>query len=154
MRIRESTEKDFRKIISIIKKLHPKWFDSFALNKSIPSDLKIQRGFVAEDREKIIGFLTFSSNEGEAIISWMGVEPKFQGKTVGTKLLKALEIKLRKFGLKELRVETLAESIEYEPYERTRLFYKKMGFKPEKIRKIKSKATGDILDLVTLVKKL
>ena len=84
----------------------------------------------------------------------MGVDPKFHGKNIGTKLLEALERELKNIGLKELRVETLAESIEYEPYEKTRLFYKKMGFKPEKIRKIKSKATGDILDLVTLVKKL
>jgi len=154
MKIRKAKEKDFKKIMAVVKKLNPKWFDNFAVSKSIPFDLKIHRGFVAENKGKIVGFLSYTSDEGKARISWMGVDPKFHGKNIGTKLLEALERELKNIGLKELRVETLAESIEYEPYEKTRLFYKKMGFKPEKIRKIKSKATGDILDLVTLVKKL
>jgi len=154
MKIRKSTEKDFTKIMIVVKKLHPKWFDSFATSKSIPSDLRIHGGFVAEDKGRIIGFLTFTSDEGNARISWMGVDPKFHGKNVGTSLLKALEKKLKKNGFKELRVETLAESTEYEPYEKTRLFYKKRGFEVEKIRKIKSKDTGTILDLATLVKNL
>jgi len=47
MKIRQSTEKDFRKMTSVAKKLHPKWFDNFAISKSIPLDLKIHKGFVA-----------------------------------------------------------------------------------------------------------
>ena len=137
MKIRKAKEKDFKKIMAVVKKLNPKWFDNFAVSKSIPFDLKIHRGFVAENKGKIVGFLSYTSDEGKARISWMGVDPKFHGKNIGTKLLEALERELKNIGLKELRVETLAESIEYEPYEKTRLFYKKMGFKPEKIRKIK-----------------
>ncbi len=154
MKIRKLTEKDFRNIIDVAKKLHPKWFDNFAINKSIPLDLKIHKGFVAEEKDKIIGFLTFTSNDGEVKISWMGVEPKFHRKKVGTKLLEALEKELKNLCLEELRVDTLAESTKSESYEKTRLFYKKRGFKVEKIKKIKSKDTGKISDLATLVKKL
>jgi Acetyltransferases len=154
MKIRKSTEKDFKEIMVVVKKLNPKWFDNFAVSKSIPSDLKIHKGFVAEDKGKIVGFLSYTSDEGKARISWMGVDPELHGKNIGTSLLEALEKELKNIGLKELRVETLAESTEYEPYEKTRAFYKKMEFKVEKIKKVESKDTGEILDLATLVKGL
>ncbi|MCX6724453.1 MAG: GNAT family N-acetyltransferase [Candidatus Staskawiczbacteria bacterium] len=154
MKIRKATKKDFKNIMAVVKKLHPKWFDNFATSTSIPFDLKIHSGFVAEDKGKIIGFLTFTSDEGKARISWMGVKPKFHGKSTGTSLLKALEKELKNIGLKELRVETLSELTEYEPYEKTRLFYKKMGFKVESTKKIKSKDKGEMLYLATLVKNL
>lgn len=154
MKIRKLTKKDFKNAIDVVKQLHPKWFDNFATNKSIPLDLKIHKGFVAEENGEIIGFLTFTSNEGEAKISWMGVDPEFHRKKVGTKLLETVEKELKEFGLKELRVDTLAESIRSEPYEKTRLFYKDKGFKVEKIKKIISKDTGKTSDLAVLVKKL
>ncbi len=154
MKVRKFKEKDFGGIMDIVKQLNPKWFDNVAVNKSIPTDLIIQKGFVAQENDKIIGFLIFTSDEGKVKISWMGVEPRSQGKSVGTKLIEFLEKKLKSIGLKELRVETLAESIAYEPYEKTRLFYKKRGFEVEKVRKIKSEDNGEILDLATLVKKL
>ena len=127
--------------MDVVKRLHPKWFDNFATNKSIPLDLKIHKGFVAEENGRIIGFITFASNDGQVKISWMGVDPKFHRKKVGTRLLEATEKKLKSFGLKELRVDTLAESIESKPYEKTRLFYKNRGFRVEKIKKIRSKDT-------------
>ncbi|MDP3991013.1 MAG: hypothetical protein Q8P63_01835 [Candidatus Nealsonbacteria bacterium] len=42
MKIKRATEKDFKKMMNIAKKLHPKWFDNFAINKSMPLDLKIR----------------------------------------------------------------------------------------------------------------
>ena len=80
--------------------------------------------------------------------------PLNERKGVGTKLLKALEKELKIFGLKELRVDTLAESAESYHYRKTRMFYKKRGFEVEKIKKIKSKDTGKISELATLVKNL
>lgn len=84
----------------------------------------------------------------------MGINPEFQKKGIGTKLIKKLEKELKKIGVKELRVDTLAESIKYKPYESTRAFYKKMGFKVEKVTKRKSKDTGEEFDLATLIKAL
>jgi len=154
MKVRESDEKDFQGMMKVAKKLHPKWFDNFAINKSIPLDLKIHKGFVAEEKGKILGFITYTSGEGEAKISWIGVPPKFQKRGIGTKLLKTLEKELKKMAVKELRVETLADSVKYKPYGPTRDFYKEMEFKLEKVKKMKSKDTGEKFDMAVLFKKL
>lgn len=154
MKIRKSSEKDFKGMIVVAKNLHPKWFDRFAINKSMPLDLRIHKGFVAEENGEILGFITYTSNDGETKISWIGVNPKFQRKGIGTKLLKRLEKELNKLGAKELRVETVAETENYKPYEITRTFYKKMGFEFGKVKKVKSKDTGQEFNLATYVKKL
>lgn len=154
MKIRKSTEKDFQRMMNIAKKLHPKWFDNFAINRSIPLDLKIHKGFVIEEEGKILGFITYASNEGEVKISWMGILPDYQKKGIGTKLLKTLEKELKKMGIKELRVETLADSVKYRPYDSTRDFYRETGFKLEKVKKMKSKGTGKKFDMAVLLKKL
>jgi ribosomal protein S18 acetylase RimI-like enzyme len=154
MEIREAREKDFRGMMIVAKSLSPGWFERFAIKNTIPIDLKIQRSFVAEKGNKIIGFITYFSEEGKVKISWMGVKPKFQRKSIGTKLMKKLETELKKIGIKELRLDTLAPREKYEPYDRTKAFYKKIGFKIEKVVKKKSKDTGEEFELGTYVKKL
>lgn len=138
--------------MKIVKELHPKWFDSFAISKSIPLDLRIHKGFVVEENGSIIGFVTYTSKEGTAEISWMGVSPKFHRKNIGTKLVKTLEKELKKLSVKELRVDTVADSVQCEPYLRTRAFYRKMGFKVKSVKKIKSKDTGKKFDMATFAK--
>lgn len=118
MKIRESKNGDFKDMMEIARKLHPKWFDKFATNVSMPIDLKIHKGFVAEDKGKLIGFITYFSEEGQVKISWIGVHPKFQRKNIGSKLLKALEEKLKRYDVKELRVKTVAATTKYGPYDR------------------------------------
>lgn len=152
MKIRKTTEKDFKKIIKIVKELHPKWFDNFAISKSIPLDLKVHKGFIAEDKGIISGFVTYTSKEGTAEISWMGVSPKLHRKSIGTKLIKTLEKELKKIGAKELHVDTVADSVQYEPYSKTRDFYRKMGFKVKSVKEMKSKDTGEKFDMATFVK--
>lgn len=154
MKIRESREKDFKGMMKISKKLHPAWFDKVAINESMPTDLKLHKGLVAEERGKILGFVTYTSDEGKVKISWIAVDPKIHRTGIGSKLFKTLEEKLKKTGVKEIRVGTVAGSVKYEPYERARAFYKKMGFKVENVKKIKSKDTGKLFDFATLVKKL
>lgn len=140
--------------MKIAKKLHPGWFDKFAITRSIPLDLKIHKSFVIEEKNGVLGFITYISSEGETKISWMAVEPKFHRQGIGTKLLRGLEKELKVLGIKELRVDTLDESENYKPYEKTRAFYKKMGFKVEKVKKIKSKDASKEFNLATFSKKL
>ena len=156
MKIRKAAEKNYFEMMKIARKLHPKWFDRVAIKISIPLDLKLHRGFVAEENNKVIGFVTYTSipDEGQVKLSWIGVDPKFQGKGIGTKLIKKLENELVGIGVKQLWVGTVAESTVYEPYEKTRAFYKKVGFRVTKVKKIKSKDTGKKFDFALLVKDL
>lgn len=156
IRIKKFNKKDFNAVMAVAKSLHPKWFDNYAIGTAIPLDLNIHKGFVAEDKKSIVGFITYTSisDEGGARISWIGVLPEFQSKGVGTRLVNKLEKELKTLGVKELRVGTVAASTKYEPYEKTRTFYKKMGFRVEKVKKMKSKDTGEKFDAATLIKNL
>ena len=152
MIIKKATEKDFKKMMNVAKKLHPKWFDNFAINKSMPLDLKIHKGFVAEENGSIVGFITYTSKDGIAEISWLGVIPKFHRKKIGTKLVESLEKELKKLGAKELHVDTVADSVQNEPYLRTRAFYRKVGFKVKSVKRVKSKDTGKMFDMAAFTK--
>lgn len=154
MKIRESRENDFKDMMRIAKRLHPDWFDKVAINESMPIDLRVHRGYVAEENGRIVGFVTYKSDEGKAWIGWIGVDPEIHRRGIGSRLFKKMEERLKKIGVKELRVGTVAESVKYEPYERTRAFYRKMGFEVEKIERKKSKDTGEEFDFATLIKKL
>lgn len=139
MKIRKSNEKDFKGMLEIAKKLHPMWFDKTAITKSMPIDLRIHKGYAAEEKGRIIGFITYTSDNGKAKISWIGINPRFHRKGIGSKLLKTLEVELKRIGVKNLRVETVGKCTpRYEPYERTVKFYKSMGFRLEKKSKPKT----------------
>jgi len=69
-------------------------------------------------------------------------------------LIERLKEELKSMEVKELWVGTVAESTKYKPYEKTRAFYQKMGFEVKKVKKMKSKDTGQWFDVATLVKKL
>jgi GNAT superfamily N-acetyltransferase len=134
LKIRTFEKKDYKKILSIVEKLKvvddkTGWFDEDARKRAIPTDIKIQSGFVAEEDEKVLGFITYFSEYGRPKIGWIGVDPDLHRKGIGTALSKALEDKLKKFGAKELSVETPAkEEVVGTSYEGTYKFYEKMGF--------------------------
>ena len=72
MKIRKLKVEDLKSIKKIIKELHPRWFDKKAL-RNIPIDVQLQKCFVAEEKNKAIGFITIYSKDGEAELGWMGV---------------------------------------------------------------------------------
>jgi ribosomal protein S18 acetylase RimI-like enzyme len=154
MKIRESTEKDFTGIMKVVRALHPKWFNNFAINKSIPLDLKIHKGFIGEEKGKVLGFITYTSKDGMAELSWIGVDPKLHRQGIGTKLFNALEKELKRLGIRKLQVDTVADSEESEPYRKTRLFYRKVGFRVERVRKAKSEDTGEEFEMATFSKEI
>lgn len=145
--IRETEKKDWAKILEIVKKLRG-WFDNVAFTLEIPNDLKFHQGLVAELENKVVGFITYSSFEGEVFISWLGVLPEYQRNGIGKKLVLTLEEKLKKMGIKKLKVETLSDKIEYEPYKLTRAFYQKMGYNETETKSFISKETKEKLEMV------
>lgn len=59
-----------------------------------------------------------------------GVLPEYQNKGIGKKLFYFAENYLKQNGCKYIIVKTLSEIASYEPYMRTQLFYKSVGFEP------------------------
>jgi ribosomal protein S18 acetylase RimI-like enzyme len=125
--IRKYEPEDFKYIFEIANAL-PEWFTENGISH-MQIDLKYQKGFVAVYEPKIIGFLSFITIEGEGQIGWMGVHPEFHRMGIGRMLVNKLITELKEVGVKTLRVYTLGDSVEYEPYERTRTFYKRVGFR-------------------------
>jgi len=127
MEIRKATQEDKQKAIEIAKELKD-WFNEDAFeNMSI--DFKFNNTVVAVENKKVVGFLCHSSNEGIVRINWLGIDKNKMRKGVGTKLVKWLENKAKRLGAKTIDVETLTDKENYKPYEITRNFYKKLGFK-------------------------
>ncbi len=109
-------------------------FDLRALER-MPDDLRSQDLYVAQgDEGEVIGFISLLMDQGGvAEIAWMGVMPELQGMGVGTSLLNTAVDHLVQAGVSTLMVRTLADTVDYEPYEGTRAFYRSRGFHLEEV---------------------
>ncbi|MCJ2557168.1 MAG: GNAT family N-acetyltransferase [Candidatus Thermoplasmatota archaeon] len=152
--IREAIEDDRQGVMRVAKSLSPRWFDNIAIGTSIPRDLSVHRTHVAREGGRIVGFIMHTTVDDKADIKWIGVEPGSQRKGIGSELYAVVEDELRRAGVREVRVETVAELTEYEPYERTRAFYEKMGFHVEKVKRTRSEETGEEFHMATYLKVL
>ena len=59
-----------------------------------------------------------------------GVIPEHHCNGVGKAIYREVERYLIQNGCKYVIVKTLSDKVHYEPYERTRIFYKSIGFEP------------------------
>ena len=125
--LRDLNQPDLEQIIEIAESL-PEWFTKTGI-KYIKTDIKYQKGFVAVNDDKIVGFLSFFVNEAKAKIGWLGIRREFQRQGIRKKLIDRLVTTLQKDGISQLQVDTLGNSVDYEPYTQTRAFYHKLGFK-------------------------
>ena len=62
-------------------------------------------------------------------IGWLAVEKLVQRQGIGRRLLNAAEALARELQIDEIATYTLGEEVDYQPYETTRQFYWKHGFK-------------------------
>jgi GNAT superfamily N-acetyltransferase len=86
---------------------------------------------IAEHEGAVAGFLTWKvHNASSAEIYVMGVRPEHHRRGVGRALVDRAEERLRASGIEFLQVKTLGPSRPWEPYERTRRFYERVGFHP------------------------
>ena len=60
----------------------------------------------------------------------MGILKEYHRMGIGSELMERAEEYCQQKGLVYLTVKTLDGSVDFEPYERTRRFYEKMGFIP------------------------
>ncbi len=144
------TADDFDAVVAVARAL-PEWFNDEGIAQ-IARDVQHQRGAVAEVAGDVIGFVTWRSNDdGVGEIGWIAVSVDYHRRGIGGRLLEFAEDDLSNAGIIEVLVETLGESVDYEPYERTRAFYRAAGF-----RDLKSVMTGNpgMPESLTLQKRL
>jgi ribosomal protein S18 acetylase RimI-like enzyme len=125
--LRPLTKGDVPAALAVARAL-PEWFNVTGLEQ-MSVDLHNQMGAVAEANGEVVGFVTWLSRDGIGEIGWVGVASTHHRHGIGKRLLAFAEDRLRKSGATEVQVETLGESVDYEPYERTRAFYRAAGFK-------------------------
>jgi ribosomal protein S18 acetylase RimI-like enzyme len=129
-----------------IAKILKEWFTKEAI-KNMKKDFLKQNLLVFIANKKVLGFLCFSKNKNYLEILWFGVDRNLQGKNIGTKLLEKLTKIAKKLKVRAIRVGVLTEKENYKPYESTRAFYNKKGFK--KIATKKPEKPGwDIQDIL------
>jgi len=80
---------------------------------------------VAELDGRVVGYITYEviHNASTGWVRNLAVDPAFQGRGVGTRLLQAVLSEFRAMGLKLSRIETLASN------QAAREFYSKKGFR-------------------------
>ena len=92
-------------------------------------DLESHAGFVGITRDRVIGFITWRPiDRSTADLSWFGVAREYHRMGLGRALLRMLVNRLRTEGVRRVEVSTVADSTDYEPYARTRAFYRANGF--------------------------
>ena len=152
MKIRAFTRKDIQGMLAIAKKLYPKWYHWTHL-KSMPVDFCCQRGFAAFVQNKIVGFISYSSEDGIPRITRLGVDPALHRKGIGRKLVAATEHDLQKAGAGILQVMAMGWTRPISrPHSDTLKFYKSRGFKIVKKHPVHVE-DGDRWRIYTLEKK-
>ncbi|WMJ22473.1 GNAT family N-acetyltransferase [Paludicola sp. MB14-C6] len=87
--------------------------------------------YIAIEQNNPIGFVAVKvHNQFTAEVCVMGVMKEYHRHGVGTILIERAERFCVSNGFQYLTVKTLDDSVLYEPYEKTRKFYKKLGFTP------------------------
>jgi len=134
MNIRPMTNKDKPAILQILKAtpeftqaevvLADEIIEEY-LHKSFESGYMI---LVGEVDSKLIGYICYGPTpitEGTWDVYWIAVDRNYQGKGFGKKLMQAAEEDIRKSGGRLILVETSSKH----GYEKTNLFYQRMGYK-------------------------
>lgn len=127
--IRFKRPEDASSLVNIARTL-PEWFNADGLAR-MERDLATHEGLVTLERDDPIAFATYAPAEEAGVVemTWLAVKRERHDRGVGSALCYALESLLRKSGCRAIVVSTLSESIPYPPYEATRRFYLRRGYR-------------------------
>lgn len=163
MRIRAMKPKDYPRAERIGKSLgHTKdgkgWFTERAWSRYIPFDIRVHKGFVAEEKGAVMGFITYSSYDSPATspyISWIAVSRRHQCKGVGRCLVERVQKEVLNAGAESLFVETpTREAGRGTEYEGTYKFYERINFELERVILESDPGNGCGCDMAVLRKVL
>ena len=109
----------------------PEWFGNEEPIVDYTAKVRDMPFYIALQEGEPIGFLAVKiQNPDTAEVCVMGVLKEYHRMGVGARLMSCAEQYCRRNGHQYLTVKTLDSSAVFEPYERTRKFYKNMGFVP------------------------
>jgi len=127
IRLREATPQDKAGMIALVASL-PEWFT--------PDDLETVRevigppGVVAVDgADTIVGLLAWEQRADEWEICWIAVARRLHRHGLGKRMLAWMVERAAAAGVERIRVQTVADTTDYEPYVPTRAFYAANGFR-------------------------
>ena len=132
MIIRSGGPEDAQAMLAVARSL-PAWFNEGGLQE-MTRDFALHQSAVAVADGQVVGFITWAPSPhtpepGLVEVTWLGVMPEMQGEGVGRWLVAYLQGVCRAGGVHTLQVSTLADSVEYKPYEATRAYYRAVGFR-------------------------
>lgn len=128
--IRRLSDGEERACERILRSL-PDWFGIEEAIRDYARDIQSLETWVADIDGEIHGFLTLKShNEFAAEIQVMAVASAQHGQGLGSRLVARVQEMLASRGVEYLSVKTLAPSHPDPFYERTRGFYRHVGFLP------------------------
>lgn len=116
---------------AILNKL-PEWFgNKQALEDFVVGVASLPFWAATDDNGYCVGFISAKTHYGHTgDIYVCGVLPERHRHGIGKALYFAAEKHLIKNSCKYIMVKTLSDTVSYEPYARTRAFYKGVGFMP------------------------
>jgi GNAT superfamily N-acetyltransferase len=120
------TTSDYAAVLRIAKSLDD-WFNEDGI-KYIEQDLEFEKLIIVESDSGPIGFLSYFLYEGVGYLGWIGVYEQHHGTGAGEMLFVEFERIMKELEINTLQVKTLGESVDYPPYDRSRNFYRKVGF--------------------------
>lgn len=127
LKIREGTVSDHETVIQIAKSLND-WFNEDGV-KYIKQDLEFEKLIIVDADSGPIGFLSYFLYEGIGYLGWIGIYEQHHGSGAGELMFFEFERIMKELEINTIQVKTLGESVYYPPYDRSRNFYKKVGFK-------------------------
>jgi GNAT superfamily N-acetyltransferase len=128
VQIRSAVAADAGAMLAVARAL-PGWINAGGIEQ-MTRDFQVHRGAVAvEGSGRGVGFITWTLAEpGSVELTWLGVVPELHRAGVGRRLVAAIAETCRAEGIYAIHVSTLADTVAYEPYARTRSFYRALGF--------------------------
>ena len=114
---------------SVLEQL-PEWFgNTQALQEYLAAVRPLPFFAALSPAGECVGFFSVKMHyQRTGDIYVCGILPEYQQQGIGSALYQAVEAYFRAHGCAYVMVKTLSETIDYEPYERTRRFYRKQGF--------------------------
>jgi len=129
MKIRKAKKEDFKEIAEILIKESSKkpYNDKYTLKTALKEINKFAKNdlYVSTNEKEIIGFIASnitSDNKKKAYVNELWLKPVYQGKGIGKSLIKFIEEKYKKKGVKIMRLVAKRNAKAFG-------FYKKIKYK-------------------------